>query len=115
MREQAPNLAVEHADELPALGHRDAEQLLGCQAEGVLLVHRRDIIEPVEVGQRLQVGLVLDQLLGPAVQQADMRIDALDHLAVEIQYETQHAVRRRVLRPEIHGELTQLRFSHGST
>ena len=43
-----------------------------------------------------------------------MRIDALDHLAIEIQYETQHAVRRRVLRPEIYGELTQLRFSHGS-
>jgi hypothetical protein len=54
-----------HADELPAPGHRDAEQLLGCQTERMFLVHRRDVIEPIEVGQRLQVGLVLDQLLGP--------------------------------------------------
>src|SRR5215471_6160618 len=35
MREQAPDLAIKRADELPALGHRDAEQLLGCQAERV--------------------------------------------------------------------------------
>jgi hypothetical protein len=41
-----PDLAIEDADELPALGHRDAEQLLGSQAERVLLVHRRDVIEP---------------------------------------------------------------------
>jgi hypothetical protein len=49
----------------------------------MLLVHRRDVIEPVEVRQRLQVGLVLDQLLGAAVQEPDVGINALDHLAVE--------------------------------
>src|SRR5258708_24796793 len=112
MRDQAPDLAIKYADELPALGHRDAEQLLGCQAERVLLVHRRDIIEPVEIGQRLQVGLVLDQLLGPAVQQADMRVDTLDHLTVELQYQAQHAVSRRVLGPEIEGEVAQGGFGH---
>ena len=36
-----------------------------------------------------------------------MRIDALDHFAVEIQHQAQHAVRRRVLRPEIDGETAQ--------
>src|SRR4029450_2405225 len=112
MREQAPNLAVEHADELPALGHRDAEQLLGCQAEGVLLVHRRDIIEPVEGGQRLAGGPVPDPLLGPAVQKTDMRVDALDHLTVELQYETQDPVSRRMLGPEIEGEIAQGGFGH---
>ena len=71
----------------------------------MLLVHRRDVVEPVEIGQRLQIGLVLDQLLGAAMQQPDMRIDALDHLAVELEHEAQHAVRRRMLRPEIDGEL----------
>jgi hypothetical protein len=30
---------------------------------------------------------VLDQLLGPAVQKADVRIDALDDLTVELQHE----------------------------
>src|SRR5205807_5236975 len=31
MREQPSDLAIEDANELPALGHRDAEELLGCQ------------------------------------------------------------------------------------
>ena len=64
----------------------------------MLLVHRRDVVEPVEVADRLQVGLVLDQLLGAAMQQPDVRIDALDHLAVQLQHQAQHAVRRRMLR-----------------
>ena len=72
-----------------------------CQAEGVLLVHRRDVIEPVEIGDRLEIGLVLDQLLGAAMQQADMRIDARDDFAVQLQHQAQHAMRRRMLRPEI--------------
>src|SRR5205823_2592450 len=112
MREQAPDLAIEDADELPAPGHRDAEQLLGCQTERVFLVHRRDIIEPVEIGQRLQISLVLDQLLGPAVQQTDMRVDALDDLTVELQYKAQYAVSRRMLGPEIEGEVAQGGFGH---
>ena len=76
----------------------------------MLLVHRRDVVEPVEIRDRLQIGLVLDQLLGAAMQQPDMRIDALDDLAVELQHQPQHAVRRRMLRPEIDGEVAE-RFS----
>ena len=72
----------------------------------MLLVHRRDIVEPVEIRDRLQIGLVLDQLLGAAMQQADMRIDALDDLAVEFQHQAQHAVRGRMLRAEIDGEVS---------
>ena len=53
----------------------------------MLLVHRRDIVEPVEIRQRLEIGLVLDQLLGAAMQKPDMRIDAVDHLAVELEHE----------------------------
>jgi hypothetical protein len=48
----------------------------------MFLVHRRDIVEPVEVGQRLQIGFMLDQLFGAAMEQADMGIDAPDHLTV---------------------------------
>src|SRR6202040_3984554 len=105
LREQVPDLAIEDADELPAPGHRDAEHLLGCQTERVFLVHRGDISEPVEIGQRLQISLVLDQLLGPAVQQTDMRVDALDDLTAELQYETQYAVSRRTLGPELEAEV----------
>jgi hypothetical protein len=37
-----------------------------------------------------------------------MGIDALDHLAIEIKHEAEHAVRRRVLRTEIDGEFAVL-------
>ena len=112
MREMAADLGIEHADELGAPRHRDPQQLLGGEAEGVLLVHRRDVVEPVEVADGLQVGLVLDQLLGAAMEQADVRIDALDHLAVELEHEAQHAVRGRMLRPEVDVEGADLGLGH---
>src|SRR5262249_18628264 len=68
-------------------------------------IDRRHIVEPVEVRDRLQIGLVLDQLLGTAVQEADMGVNALDHLAVEFEHEAKHAMRRRMLRPEVDGEI----------
>ena len=80
----------------------------------MLLVHRRDIVEPVEIGQRLQIGLLLDQLLGAAMQEPDMRIDALHDLAVELQHQAQHAMRRRMLRPEIDVEVADVGFGHRS-
>ena len=41
-----------------------------------------------------------------------MRIDALHHLAVELHHQAQNAMRRRVLRPEIDGEVAEV-FGHG--
>src|ERR1700730_12886182 len=41
-----------------------------------------------------------------------MRVDALDDLTVELQYETQYAVSRRMLGPEIEGEVAQGGFGH---
>jgi len=37
----------------------------------------------------------------PAVEQADMRIGALDHLAVHLEHQAQHAMRRRVCGPKL--------------
>ncbi len=81
----------------------------------MLLVHRRDIVEPVEIRDRLQIGLVLDQLFGAAMKQADMRIDARDHFAVELQHQTQHAVRGRMLRSEVDGKIAKVLFVHDQT
>jgi hypothetical protein len=39
-------------------------------------------------------------------------IHALDDLAVKLQYEAQHAVRRRVLGPEVEGEVAQRSLGH---
>ena len=69
---------------MAALGHLDAEKALHGKREGMLLIYRRDVIEPIEIRHRLQIGLVLDQLLGAAMQEADVRIDPLDHLPVSL-------------------------------
>ena len=54
---------------------------------------------------------MLGQLLGGAVQQADVRIGALDHLAVQFQHQAQHAVRGGVLRAKIQGVIFNLGHS----
>ena len=108
---EQPRQLVEHrADVLRADRHLHAQQLLDGEAVGVLVAHHRDVVQPVHVRQRLEVGLVLGELLRAPVQQADMRVGALDHLAVELEHEAQHAVGRGMLRPKIHGVVAN--FSH---
>src|SRR5258707_9083764 len=113
MREQTSDLGIEDPDQLPALGNRDAEKPFGRQAERVLLVHGRHVVEPVEIGQRLQIRLMLDQLFSAAVQEADMGVDALNDLAVKLKHKAKHAVGRGVLGPEVEGEIADSGF-HGA-
>ena len=67
----------------------------------MLLIHRRAIIEPIEIRNSLQIGFCLDQLFSSTMKKPDMRIDPLDDLAVQLQLQPQHAVRGRVLRPHV--------------
>lgn len=113
MRKQASDFAVEHTNQLTTPRHFEAEQLFRREAERMLLVHRRDIVEPVKISDRLQIGLVLDQLLGATVKQADVRVDATDHLTVEFQYKAKYTVRRRILWAVIDGEIAKAGFRHG--
>jgi hypothetical protein len=53
MVENAGDFAEQHADILTALRHLDAKQPFHGQGIGVLLTHRRDIVQPVEIGHRL--------------------------------------------------------------
>ena len=106
MGENATDFRIEHADQLAALGHIHAQKLLDGQAEGMLLIHRRAIVEPVEVRHVLRIGARLHQLLGAAMQQADMRIDTLHHFAIQLQHKAQHAMGRRMLRAEVDREIT---------
>jgi hypothetical protein len=112
MRQQPADFAIEHPDQLAAARHGDAEQLFSGEAERMLLVHRRDIVEPVEIGDRLQIGLLLDQLFGATMQKPDMRIDARDHLAVKLQHQPQHAVRGRVLGTKVDRKIAQILLVH---
>ena len=66
------------------------------------MIYRSDVIQPIEIGQRLQVRLVLDELLGAAMQKPDMRIDASDHFPVKFEHQSEHAVSRRMHRSEIY-------------
>src|SRR5262245_52764251 len=112
VRKEPADLRVEHADELPSLGHLQLEELLACKAERMLLIHRRHIIETIEIADGLQIGLVLNQLLSTAVKQPDVRIDAVHDLAVELQHQPQHTVRGGMLRAEVDVELANLRLGH---
>jgi hypothetical protein len=56
---------------------------------------------------------VFRELFSRAMQEPDMRIGALDHLAVHFQHKAQHAVRRRMLGAKIHGVVSN--FSHGNS
>ncbi len=91
----------QHAQILRARGHFEIEQFLDREHIAMLHAHRRDVIEPIEIGQSLEIGFIFDQLFGAAVEQADMRIEPLDDLAVQLHHQPQHAVRGRVLGAEI--------------
>jgi hypothetical protein len=49
------------------------------------------------------------------MQETDMRIDARDHFAVKLKDETQHAMRGRMLRPKVDGEIAEILFVHDQT
>ena len=110
--EDARDLVEHHADVTGPRRRRDAEQLLDREHVGVLVAHHRHVVEPVHVADRLVEGLGLGELLGAPMQQAHVRIGLLDGLAVHLQHQAQHAVRRRVLRTEVHGQVADL--SHPS-
>src|SRR5690606_31514894 len=114
VRHDAADLAVEHADQLAALRHLNTEQTLNCQAESVLLVHRRAIVQTVQIWDSLQVCLVLHQLLGAAMQQPDMRISTINNLTIELQNEAKNAVRCWMLRAKVDVEITNGCLSHNA-
>jgi hypothetical protein len=98
---------IQDPDQLPAARRFDPEQPFDRQTERMLLAHRCYVVEPIEIPDRLQIGLVLNQLFSAAMEQPDMRIDARDHFAVELEHQTQNAVRGRMLRSEIDREISE--------
>ena len=100
---------VEHgADVERAFRRLNAEQFLDRQYIAMLVAHHGDVIEAVHVADTLVVWLVLCELLRTTVKQSDMRVGALDDLAIHFKHETQNAVRGRMLRAEIDSVVTNL-------
>ena len=108
--EHARDLVEHHTDHLRATRHLHVEQLLDGERVAVLGRHHGAIVEAVHVGEGLLVVLVLDELLGAAVQQPDVRVGADHRLAVELEHQPEHAVRRGVLRPKVDREVLDLRL-----
>ncbi len=81
--------------------HHQPDQLLHRPHVGEVVGGRRHVVHAVGVRDVLEERVELEQLLGAAVEVADDRIAVDDPLAVHLQLQAQHAVRRRVLRPEV--------------
>ena len=101
--QDARDLVEQGADVLGALRRLHPQQLLDGPHIAVLVAHHGHIVQTVHVADALVVGLGLGQLLGAPVEQADVRVGALDHLAVQFQHQAQDPMGGRVLRPEVQG------------
>ena len=84
--------------------HLDAHQLLDRQRVGEVVDGRRQVVVAVGDDHALLPAQRLHLLLDSRVQVADHRLDAADLLAVEVDDEPQHAVRRGMMRAEVDGE-----------
>jgi hypothetical protein len=111
--QNAGDFIEHHPDVLGANRHFHADQLFDGHHIGVLVAHHRHIVETVHIRHGLQEGLVFGQFFGAAMQQADVRVGALNHFAVQLQNQAQHTVRRRVLRTKVQRVVTD--FSHRSS
>ena len=81
--QDATDLGIKHPDQRRAAWYLNTGQLFARLTPRMLLVHRRNVIKPVEIRQVLQIRPAFHQLLGATVQQADMRITTLYNLAVQ--------------------------------
>src|SRR5881394_1574139 len=77
--------------------------------------HRRDVVEPIPVRRDHRVHAILGNLLHTAMEVADVAVEIDYGLAVELKNHTQHAVRRRMLRPHVERHLWRIQkgFSSG--
>ena len=98
---QARHLGHEHADRLRTGRDVDAEELLDGERVRELVAERVHVVHTGHVRGPLDVHQVFGGLLHAGVQVPDDRLDAQHLFTVELEHETQHAVRGRVLRPHV--------------
>ncbi len=110
VRRDAGQLAADDADDLAARRDGPAHELFDRERVGDVVGQRREVIEPVRVGDELVVGHVLGDLFVAAMEVADVGDGLGDDLAVELQQDAQHAVGARVRRTHVERE----RFAQGT-
>ena len=110
MAGEPAELAHDHAQVLPAQRHLDAEQPLDREREPEVVEQRRQVVHPVRVRDALLIGVALEVLLESGVQVADVGTAFAHDLAVEVEHQAEHPVRRGVHRPHVqfHGAVADL-------
>lgn len=92
MVQDTGDFAKEGSDVLGTVGDLNVQKLLDSKSKALLVCHHGDIVQTVEVWQSLEIGLVLDQLFGSSVQQADVRIGSDDFFTAKFENQSQHTV-----------------------
>ena len=108
MVENAGNLSKQSSDILGSIGNLNVQKLFNSKSKALLVRHHRNVVQSIKVRQGLEIGLVLDQLLGTSVQQTDMGIGTNDLLAIQLENQTQHTVGGGMLRTKVDSIVTNL-------
>ena len=97
-------LGHDGADEKSAVRNLPVEERFDRLDPGQIARGGGDVIEPIRIGDEHRVCDVLSDLLGAPVEVADIAIDVLDRLAVELEDNPEHPVRAGVLGPHVDDE-----------
>ena len=91
----------QHAEHHRFLRNLHADQLFDGQRHAEIHVHPGQVVHAVRVRDPLNRRQVLTDLLGTAVQVAQMRCDLVNDFPVRPEEQAQHAVRAGMLRPHV--------------
>jgi len=103
-------LIQQNAQPLRTRRQLQLQQLFYREAVGEIVSHRAQIVDAIRERHHLLIKLRLARLLDAGVQVADVRRDVDDDFAVDLEHQSQHAVRRRMLRAHVedHGAVPSL-------
>ena len=107
-------LRKQHPDVFHALRHLEVQQLLDAEHVAEAVGLRGEVVHALDERDDLLPLLLLGRLLDTRVQIPDGGHARFDRLAIELQHETQHAVRTGVLRPHVDGHRFRAKFGHRS-
>ena len=101
VRGDARRFAANRANGLAARRQFPAHQFFHRERVGDVVRKRRQIIEPIRVGNELVVLHVLGDLFVAAMEEADIGRRFGDHFAIQFEHEPQDAVRGGMRRPHV--------------
>jgi hypothetical protein len=108
------DLAHHHPDVLAPLGDLDVEELLDGGGVGEVVDERRDVVQPVRVGDGVVVGADLAVLLEGTMEIADLHVRLDDRLTVQLREDPDDAVHGRVRRAHVDVEVLAARAGPGA-